>query len=76
MQGQILADIRKMLDDFGADSAYKMLVSREQDTALKNLQSSQHFTLVVGFPSASNYAHTSSCSLRICALPFQLTAIL
>lgn len=50
LQGQVLADVRKMLDEFGADSAYKALVGKEGDAAVRRLLDKQEFHLVCFFP--------------------------
>lgn len=46
MQGQVLSDVRKMLDEYGPESAHNLLASKEGETAMGRLQGNQAFQMV------------------------------
>ena len=50
MQGQILADVRMLLDQYGAEAARSFLAGKEGEAAMKRLQGNQRFLLVTAVP--------------------------
>lgn len=55
-QGQILSDVRKMLDEYGPESAQALLAGRESEKAMCRLQGNQVYQLVP--PQIPPHQHT------------------